>query len=164
MKASNSPQKELNKVDLPLTVFHLLMDELLHHEYRELDNKGIAALAKLVDPTERYVHIEETSDGRVFLWHSNHYRTSSERQARAREESKRTMAQIEARENFKSNIVSALHTKFVPDDKRCTEFVMMIAEKIMSGDNKQLAEALGIDVSAIPPLPGYFKRLKGTSV
>lgn len=151
-----------NKVDLPLTILHLLMDELLHHECRELDNKSIGPLVKLIDPTERFTHIEE-HDGKLFLWHVNHYRTSSDRQARAREESKRDMALIEAHDNFRSNVVSAITGKYLPDDKRCTEFIARIVDTVMSGDNPALAAALGIKPEDIPPLPGYFKRLKGTN-
>lgn len=152
-----------NKVDLPLALLKKLLDELLHYEYRELSDTTLVPLIKLIDPDERFTHIEKTDDGKYHLWHKHLYLHSQERRSKVRAEMEKDRNLLQAREEFRSGVLIALSREFLPSDKRTAEFASLIVEKIMTGQSDLLAKALGIDVTQIPPLPGTFKRLKGTN-
>lgn len=135
---------------LSLKLLQQLLDDLLIYEYKIVSSRT-AAIVAMVDPDERFSHIEQLQDGTHQLWHKHLYNLSEEKRQKIRAAMREIGNLADKRDEIRKQVEKGIDT-IVPCDKKFKKLRDAMVNKIMSGKACELAKMLGIDQSEIPQI------------
>lgn len=139
-------------MQLNLSLLNIFLEEIVsYHDFKEVKNKNILEICKLVDHEESFWHVEDNKIWKKKIWLKEESRRESIRK------------ELENLKQIKDSRMSAwkeLQIKLAEAVGTEMELVKDLALKTMK-NKSGLAKLLGVDLTLVPDMPEKYTLIEG---